>query len=74
MANTKGTPMPTDGISKEEQKQLIKEAIQEWLTAQFAAFGWWSAKGIATIAFGVLIYFWLRTPLAGLFAVAATNK
>lgn len=37
-----------------EDKQLIKDAIKEWLDDQFKAFGKWSAIGIASALFYVL--------------------
>lgn len=37
-----------------EDKQLIKDAIKEWLDDQFRAFGKWSAIGVASALFYVL--------------------
>lgn len=42
------------------QKEIIKEALSEWLDKKFAAFGKWTAAGIMAMAFAVLIYQWLR--------------
>lgn len=44
-------------ISPEEQKALLKEALQEWLDAKWSAFGKWSARGIAAAALVALVMF-----------------
>lgn len=46
-------------ITPEEQKDLIKEALKEWLNEQFAAFGRWSFMGLLSVAFAALTYIWL---------------
>lgn len=46
-------------LTKEEQKEVVKQAIQEWLDGQFAKFGRWSFFGLVSFAFGVLFYLWL---------------
>lgn len=48
--------MPTN-LSKEEAKEAMKEAIKEWMDAQFARLGKWSAGGIIVAALGALGYF-----------------
>lgn len=48
-------------IGKDEQKQLIKEAIKEWCDEQFALFGKWSLRAIAAAALGAIGYFILTT-------------
>ena len=45
--------MPT----KDEQKEILKEAIEEWLDKRVNSFGWWSIKTIAAAVFGYLVYF-----------------
>lgn len=47
-------------IGDDEMKRLVKEAIREWMDAQFAAFGRWSFYGILTAALGALAYFGLK--------------
>lgn len=47
--------MPT--LSPEEQKAILKEALQEWLDAKYAQFGKWTAKGVLAACFVVLIIF-----------------
>lgn len=47
-------------LTKEEQKQVFKQAIREWLDEQFLAFGKWSAGAIAAMAFVALLYFILK--------------
>lgn len=44
----------------EEQKQIIKEALKEWLDEKFLAFGKWTAAGVAAIVLAVFVYLSLR--------------
>lgn len=44
----------------DEQKAIIKEVLQEWLDKQFAIFGKWTLRGIASMGFFVVMYFWLN--------------
>lgn len=46
--------MPDD---KNIQKELVKEALKEWLDDKFLAFGKWSAAAIGAAAFTALMYF-----------------
>lgn len=48
-------------MEKKEQKELIKEALKEWLEAQWATFGKWTAKGIGAALFSAVAYWWLTT-------------
>lgn len=43
-------------LDKEAQKDLIKEAIKEWLSEQVTEFGWWTLKTIGIAAFAGLVY------------------
>lgn len=45
----------------EAKKELIKEALKEWLDAQWAAFGRWTAKGLMAALFSAAAYWWLTT-------------
>jgi hypothetical protein len=47
------------GLSDEEQKKIIKEALKEWLDAQFAAFGKWTFMGLLSLLFVAVSYAWL---------------
>lgn len=73
-ANNKGKPMPVDELTKDEQKDVLKQAIQEWLDAQFAAFGRWTFYGLCVTGFSLLVYMWLHTPLAGALASGVAHK
>lgn len=42
------------GEDREEFKEAVKEAVREWLDDQFAAFGRWTAIGIASGLFAVI--------------------
>ena len=41
----------------EEKKKIIKEAIEEWLNAQFAVFGRWSFYGLLSLVISGAAYF-----------------
>jgi hypothetical protein len=51
--------MPDIEIEAEEQKKILKEALQEWLDAKFAAFGRWSLGGMLAMAMFVIAYLYL---------------
>lgn len=40
-------------------KEVVKEAIEEWLDKQFAKFGKWSLAGIACALMAWAFYGWL---------------
>ncbi len=46
---------------KNEIKQVVKEAIKEWLDTQAIALGKWSFRFIGMAALGALAYFILTT-------------
>jgi hypothetical protein len=48
-------------MTPNEQKEAIKEALEEWLDKQFSKFGVWSLKGIVAIALAGLVYLWAMT-------------
>lgn len=56
------------GLSREERKEIVKEAIKEWLNETASQFGWWSLKMIAALfAAGIVIFIlwtqgWTRLP------------
>lgn len=43
---------PLEGTMRE----VFREAINEWINDKFREFGKWSIKGLAALAFGLLIY------------------
>ncbi len=49
-------------IRDEETKRVIKEAIQEWLTEQFAKLGKWTLGGFLSVVVVALLYLvlWLN--------------
>lgn len=51
-------PIPPQ-LGREEQKQLVKDALKEWLDEKWSALGKWSAKGIAAMILSALAYLWL---------------
>jgi hypothetical protein len=50
--------MPIE-FDSEEKKRIVKEALQEWLDKQFAAFGRWTLRGLIATGFGYLVYWYL---------------
>lgn len=46
--------MPT--IDPKEQREILKQAIREWLDEQFATFGRWTFYGLMASAFGGVAY------------------
>lgn len=46
-------------LTKAEQKEVVKEAIQEWLDLQFVKFGKYSMVGAVSMAFAMLLYLYL---------------
>lgn len=47
-----------------ELKKIMKAAIKEWMDERFAAFGKWTATGLAVAALGVLT--WLIVQMNGI--------
>lgn len=52
-------------LSREEKKEIIKEAISEWLDAKYSAFGKWTLHGMAAAGLAAAAYFlishgWLK--------------
>lgn len=45
-------------MTQDEQKEIVKEAIKEWLTEQKAAFGWWGIKAIGVAALMFFLSLW----------------
>lgn len=50
--------MPT--LTPDEQKNIAKQAIKEWLDEAFAEFGKWTLKGILILAFAGCVYLALK--------------
>jgi hypothetical protein len=48
-------------MNDQEQKELVKQAIKEWLSEQKAAFGWWSIKTIGIAVLMIVLSFWFST-------------
>lgn len=49
------------GFSKDEMKEVTKEALKEWLDEKFTTFGRWTFRALASVAFVGLIYFVLKS-------------
>ena len=44
-------------LTPDEQKEIVKEAISEWLNDKYSEFGKWTLHGLIATAFGTLAYF-----------------
>lgn len=44
-------------LTPDEQKEIIKEAISEWLDEKYAEFGKWTIHGLLATAIAALGYF-----------------
>jgi hypothetical protein len=44
-------------LTKEEAKQAVKEALNEWLDKQWIRFGKWTAGGFLSLA--IVVFAWL---------------
>lgn len=49
-----------DPARQAELKDIFKQALTEWLEGRWAAFGKWSFRGFAGMAFAVLMYIYAR--------------
>lgn len=50
----------TNKLSPDDEKEIFKQAIEEWLDKQFAKFGKWSLATIITAGLVWLFYGWLN--------------
>jgi hypothetical protein len=48
-------------LTKEEAKQAMKDALNEWLDKQFAIFGRWTVSGLVSSAIAALAYAYSKT-------------
>lgn len=44
-------------MTPEEQKAILKQALQEWLDTKYSEFGKWTSKGVMAAALVALVYF-----------------
>lgn len=49
------------GFSKDEMKDMTKEALKEWLDEKFTTFGRWTFRAVSAAAFAAVIYFILKS-------------
>lgn len=49
--------MRVTDLTKEEVKEVMKEALREWLDDKFADFGKWSLVGVGASTLALLAYF-----------------
>jgi len=50
-----------DPRQREEFRQAVREAIDEWLDKQFAKFGVWSVRSIFAIVLAGVAYLYFKT-------------
>lgn len=48
-------------MGDDHEKEILKEALKEWLDEKFAELGKWSFRTISAAALGALVYFMLKT-------------
>ena len=60
-----GEEMPGN-LTKQEAKEALKEALNEWLDKQWATFGKWTFGGLLSIALAGLAYAYFNTHGFGL--------
>lgn len=46
-------------LTKDEQKEVVKQAIQEWLDGQFAKFGRYSLVAVVSALMAAVFYLYL---------------
>lgn len=46
----------SEEIKSSIDKDIVKEAIKEWMDDQMKAVGWWTFKGLLSLAFGGACY------------------
>jgi hypothetical protein len=51
-----GKKAPSDVLTKDEAKEALKEAVNEWLEKQWAIFGKWSAAGVLSLAIAAMAH------------------
>lgn len=44
-------------LDRDEQKEIVKEAIREWLDEKYTDFGKWTLHGLMAACLGALAYF-----------------
>ena len=44
-------------LTPDEQKELFKKALQEWLDAKYSEFGRWTLHGVAAASLVALVVF-----------------
>ncbi|MDE2467973.1 MAG: hypothetical protein KGL35_04340 [Bradyrhizobium sp.] len=44
-------------LSKEEQKQILREALKEWLEEKYASVGKWTLRGIGALMLYALVMY-----------------
>jgi hypothetical protein len=46
-------------MSEQDQKEVLKEALREWLDDKFTVLGKWTARALAAAVFAAIVYFLL---------------
>ena len=44
-------------LDREEQKEIVKEAIREWLDEKYSSFGKWTLHGVLASVLGAVAYY-----------------
>lgn len=48
-------------LSREDEKQTVKEALKEWLDAKFSIFGKWAFGSLVSIVLAAALYLFFMT-------------
>lgn len=48
-------------LTRDDEKQIVKEALKEWLDAKFSLFGKWAFGSLVSIALAGLLYLFFMT-------------
>lgn len=46
-------------MSEQDQKELYKQAIKEWMDEKAADVGWWFIRTILTGGVAMIVYYWV---------------
>lgn len=47
-------------MTEQDQKEVVKQAIKEWMDERLKDFGWWSIKTIGTAGLVVLLFWYIQ--------------
>ena len=48
-------------LNPNDQKELIKEAIKEWMDEKYAEIGRWTVRTLITVSLSALLFWYIKT-------------